>query len=254
MRRRLNIAFFGSSLVSAYWNGAATYYRGMIRALHDYGHRITFFEPDAYDGQVHRDLPDPPWARVVVYPGTHSPDRQGILETLLIEPARLRLQGHFVVAGPQYPSTIAWPANVQRIEHLPPAKHRAFYNNAQRFTLNLTRADMVRAGYSLSVRLLEAAACATPIISDYWQGLERFFTHQAEILIARTAQDTLYYLRDLPETVRQDVARRARARVLAEHTAATRVAELEAYLRDPQYEHHGRPQSSGQQVVQREWR
>jgi spore maturation protein CgeB len=62
------IAFFGSSLVSAYWNGAATYYRGMIRALHDRGYAITFYEPDAYERQAHRDIPDPDWARVVVYP------------------------------------------------------------------------------------------------------------------------------------------------------------------------------------------
>jgi spore maturation protein CgeB len=67
MSRGLNIAFFGSSLVSAYWNGAATYYRGIIRALHDDGHQVTFYEPDAYDRQAHRDIPDPPWAKVVVY-------------------------------------------------------------------------------------------------------------------------------------------------------------------------------------------
>jgi spore maturation protein CgeB len=69
MRRRLHISFFGSSLVSAYWNGAATYYRGILRALADRGHRVRFFEPDAYDRQRHRDIPDPPWAEVVVYPG-----------------------------------------------------------------------------------------------------------------------------------------------------------------------------------------
>jgi len=63
----LRIAFFGSSLVSAYWNGAATYYRGIIRALADRGHRVTFYEPDAFERQQHRDMPDPPWARVVVY-------------------------------------------------------------------------------------------------------------------------------------------------------------------------------------------
>jgi spore maturation protein CgeB len=62
------IAFFGSSLVSAYWNGAATYYRGIIRALAARGFDVTFYEPDAYDRQAHRDIPDPPWARVVVYP------------------------------------------------------------------------------------------------------------------------------------------------------------------------------------------
>lgn len=67
MNTPLNIAFFGSSLVSAYWNGAATYYRGIIRALHERGHRVTFYEPDAYDRQKNRDMPDPEWARVVVY-------------------------------------------------------------------------------------------------------------------------------------------------------------------------------------------
>jgi spore maturation protein CgeB len=65
----LNVAFFGSSLVSAYWNGAATYYRGIVRALHGRGHRVTFYEPDAYGRQEHRDMADPEWARVVIYPG-----------------------------------------------------------------------------------------------------------------------------------------------------------------------------------------
>lgn len=69
MNRQLNIAFFGSSLVSAYWNGAATYYRGIIRALSEKGHRVTFYEPDAYERQQHRDMADPDWARVVVYEG-----------------------------------------------------------------------------------------------------------------------------------------------------------------------------------------
>ncbi len=69
MNAGLNIAFFGSSLVSAYWNGAATYYRGIVRALHSRGHRVTFFEPDAYGRQEHRDIADPDWARVVIYPG-----------------------------------------------------------------------------------------------------------------------------------------------------------------------------------------
>jgi spore maturation protein CgeB len=165
------------------------------------------------------------------YLGTHSPDRQHALEALLIEPARRWGQGRFVVAGPQYPSSIDWPANVRRLDHLPPAEHRAFYN-AQRFTLNITRADMVRAGYSPSIRVFEAAACATPIISDCWQGLETFFTPGREILIARTPQETLCYLRELPEAERVALAWEGRARVLAEHTAAHRAAELEAYIRD----------------------
>ncbi len=74
MRKGLSIAFFGSSLVSAYWNGAATYYRGIVRALHGLGHTVTFYEPDAYGRQRHRDIPDPPWARVVVYPADDGGD------------------------------------------------------------------------------------------------------------------------------------------------------------------------------------
>jgi spore maturation protein CgeB len=75
----LTIAFFGSSLVSAYWNGAATYYRGVLRALAARGHRITFYEPDAFDRQQHRDIPDPNWARVVVYP---SQSTEGVFRAL----------------------------------------------------------------------------------------------------------------------------------------------------------------------------
>jgi spore maturation protein CgeB len=70
----MKIAFFASSLVSAYWNGAATYYRGMVRALHERGHHVTFFEPDAFGRQQHRDIEDPPWAQVVVYPARHETD------------------------------------------------------------------------------------------------------------------------------------------------------------------------------------
>jgi len=79
MKNPLDIAIFGSSLVSAYWNGAATYYRGMVRALSERGHRVTFYEPDAFGRQQHRDLPDPPWAKVVVYPGD---DAAAALRTL----------------------------------------------------------------------------------------------------------------------------------------------------------------------------
>jgi spore maturation protein CgeB len=80
MAAHMNIAFFGSSLVSAYWNGAATYYRGLIRCLHERGHRITFYEPDAYQRQRHRDIADPPWAKVVVYPGDSEAEALSALE------------------------------------------------------------------------------------------------------------------------------------------------------------------------------
>jgi spore maturation protein CgeB len=76
----MEVAFFGSSLVSAYWNGAATYYRGIIRALARRGHRVTFYEPDAYDRQAHRDISDPEWAKVVVYSGTDEADARRTLD------------------------------------------------------------------------------------------------------------------------------------------------------------------------------
>ena len=65
--KKLKIAFFGSSIVSAYWNGAATYYRGIVKALHKMGHEVTFYEPDIYERQKHRDIDDPDWCEVIVY-------------------------------------------------------------------------------------------------------------------------------------------------------------------------------------------
>lgn len=163
------------------------------------------------------------------YMGTYSDDRQPPLQALLIDPAMQWPTGRFVVAGPQYPDSIDWPGNVERIDHLPPAKHRRFYNG-QRFTLNITRADMRRAGYAPSVRLFEAAACGTPIISDAWPGLDTFFTPGEEILLAEDARDTLNYLTDLDDTQRQAIADAARQRVLDEHTADHRARELEAAI------------------------
>jgi spore maturation protein CgeB len=162
------------------------------------------------------------------YMGTYSDDRQPALKRLLITPATTWPEGRFVVAGPQYPKTLRWPPQVQRIQHLPPKRHRGFYN-AQHFTLNLTRADMVAAGYSPSVRLFEAAACGTPIISDHWNGLETLFEPGREILIATTSRQVVEWLRDMPEPERKKLGARARHRVLAEHTAAHRAAELEGY-------------------------
>lgn len=94
------------------------------------------------------------------------------------------------MAGPQYPDTVAWPDGVERIEHLPPHDHRHFYNQ-QRFTLNITRVAMKRVGYAPSVRLFEATACGTPIISDTWPGIETFFVPGEEILLAEDSADTL---------------------------------------------------------------
>ncbi len=172
------------------------------------------------------DGSEPEWD--LGYLGTYSDDRQPSLTTLLLQPARTLNDRRFVVAGAQYPASIAWPDNVARITHLPPPAHRGFYN-AQRYTLNITRPDMIRAGWSPSIRLFEAAACGTPIVSDFWEGLGELFEPGTDILIARTSDDTEAYLHDIPEPERAAIGARARQRVLAGHTAEHRAAELEAY-------------------------
>jgi spore maturation protein CgeB len=163
------------------------------------------------------------------YLGTYSPDRQNALNIRLLEPARRWSHGRFVVAGPQFPVELSWPPNVDRIEHLAPPAHPSFYC-AQRFTLNVTRSAMVDAGHAPSVRLFEAAACGTPIISDEWSGLDEFFEPAAEILVTHSADETLQYLCELSDNARKTIAERARARVLSAHTAAHRAQELEEHV------------------------
>ena len=162
------------------------------------------------------------------YMGTYSDDRQPSVHAFLLEPARQQPQARFVVAGPQYPGTESWPGNVTYEPHLPPAEHRAFYNS-QRFTLNVTRRDMIAAGWSPSVRLFEAAACGTPIISDRWPGIESLLVPHQEILLVDRTVDVLDILERCREEDRLRIAERARKRILAEHTAAHRAAELEAH-------------------------
>jgi spore maturation protein CgeB len=161
------------------------------------------------------------------YLGTYSPDRQPTLERLMIDCARADPDMRFVVAGPQYPDTIAWPANVERIEHLPPAEHAAFYA-ASRYTLNVTRADMIAAGWSPSVRLFEAASCGVPVISDGWPGLTDIFAPGSEIVIASNWADVMQSL----ERKGEAIGAAARERVLREHSAAIRAAELERHLNE----------------------
>ncbi len=180
------------------------------------------------DPRLHRpERTVPRWE--LGYLGTYSPDRQPALEERLVGAAQRLPDRKFVVAGPQYPASVAWPGNVERIEHLPPTEHCRFYG-AQRYALNVTRADMRSAGYSPSVRLFEAAACGTPIVSDVWPGLSEVFDVGREILVADTADDVARILRDVPEAERLAIGARGRARVLAAHTSAHRALELEALV------------------------
>ena len=180
------------------------------------------------DETVHRPM-DAACRWDLSYLGTYSDDRQPGLERLLIEPARRAPHLRFVVAGPLYPDDIDWPVNVERLAHVPPNEHRDFYAQS-RYTLNVTRADMVRAGFSPSVRLFEAAACGTPIISDPWPGLDTIFEPGQEIVLADTAEIVLEALLDHDDGRRRSIGAAGRARVLRDHTSARRALSLEDEL------------------------
>jgi spore maturation protein CgeB len=160
------------------------------------------------------------------YMGTYAPDRQQKLIELLCKPAIELSDRRFIVAGPQYPAEIQWPQNIHRIIHLEPKFHTPLYCSS-RFTLNLTRKDMVEAGYSPSVRLFEAAGCGAAIISDIWSGIETFLVPGKEILLAESSASVISYLKELgPENART-IGLRAQERVLAEHSAEKRAIQFE---------------------------
>jgi spore maturation protein CgeB len=184
----------------------------------------------AVDPQVHAPVAAVPrWE--LGYIGTYSEDRQAALEQLLIEPARQMPGRRFVVAGAQYPASISWPGNIDRIEHLPPSAHPEFYCS-QRYTLNLTRSEMVSAGFSPSVRLFEAAACGVPIISDRWPGIGTFFVPGKEVLLAHSSEAVIELLKGVSEVERRNIAAAAHKRVLQSYTADLRAIQLEQYYRE----------------------
>jgi spore maturation protein CgeB len=166
------------------------------------------------------------------YMGTYAPDRQPKLEELLCAPARSLPKAKFLVAGPQYPRGIQWPGNVRRIMHLNPHWHPHFYSSS-RITLNVTRRDMVQAGYSPSVRLFEAAACGATIASDNWPGIDTFFTPGREILLPASSADVVRYLNDISDQELKAVGQAAQERVLGEHTSGIRAIEFERAVEGP---------------------
>jgi spore maturation protein CgeB len=179
------------------------------------------------DPEKHRELPaNPRFVCDMSYMGTYAPDRQPKIDELLCAPAHELAQQKFIVAGPQYPAEIAWPENVERIMHLNPRYHAELYSSS-RITLNVTRREMVLAGYSPSVRLFEGAACGATIASDNWPGLETFLSPGREILLPVRSDDVVRFLRDYDQSELRRIGRAARERVLASHTSDVRAGEFE---------------------------
>jgi spore maturation protein CgeB len=181
------------------------------------------------DTEVHHPVPPAPAYRCALsYLGTYAADRQPALQALFIEPAR-RLPGQsFLIGGAQYPPDFPWTANIRFVRHMPPAEHPAFFCSS-RLTLSVTRRAMAENGYCPSGRLFEAAACSTPVVSDWWTGLDDFLEPGREIVVARRAEDVVAALEMADEQLAR-IARDARERVLADHTSQRRAVELERIL------------------------
>jgi len=181
------------------------------------------------DPTVHRrGAPVERYRADLSYLGTYAEDRQATVERLFIEPARRLPQRRFLIGGAQYPQTFPWTVNIYFVAHLPPEEHPAFYSSS-RLTLNATRRAMAAMGYCPSGRLFEAAACGTPILSDWWEGLDSFYEPGQELLIAATTAEAVEAIeRSDAELAR--IAHAAYERTLDQYTAAVRAAELERLL------------------------
>lgn len=352
-----SIAFYGSSLLSSYWNGAATYYRGLLSALAERGYRTTFYEPDAFDRQAHRDIDPPPWARVHVYPATQEAMRQaaakaaeadivvkasgvGVFDDDLLQlamqaarphalrvfwdvdaPATLAelrqdrapvLQGalgrldlvltygggdpvvqayrqagavqcvpvynaldpathHPVPPDPRFDADLSFlanrlpdrearaeafffapaarlpqrrfllggsgwqdkprSANLRWIGHVGTGQHNAF-NVSAMAVLNVARDSMASVGFSPATRVFEAAGAGACIITDAWEGIELFLTPDEEVLVARDGADVAEHMTALTPARALAIGQRARQRILAGHTYASRAVQVDAVLRE----------------------
>lgn len=179
-----------------------------------------------FDPETHFPVqPQPELRGALSYLGTYASDRQAMLREFFVKPALRSKDERFLLAGAQYPDHFPWQGNIFYLRHLPPAQHPAFFCSS-RATLNVTRQSMAANGYCPSGRLFEAAACGAAILSDWWEGMETFFTPGEQILRVRTADDVLQALA-LSDSELRSIGKAARALVLERHTAAHRVAELE---------------------------
>ncbi|HXT13599.1 MAG TPA: glycosyltransferase [Candidatus Angelobacter sp.] len=164
------------------------------------------------------------------YLGTYAEDRQSVLQDLFIEPARRVPDRKFLIGGAQYPQEFPWAENIFFARHVAPPDHPAFYSSSQ-LTLNITRSAMAQMGYCPSGRLFEAAASGTPMISDWWEGLDEFFEPQSEILLSRAAEDVVNIL-GLSAAELKKISQAARERTLAQHTADHRAIDFETAVQN----------------------
>lgn len=181
------------------------------------------------DPALHRrEPPGDAYRNDFSYLGTYAADRQDVLVSLFIDPARRLPERKFLIGGAQYPQDFPWARNIFFARHVAPPEHPAFYSSS-RLTLNVTRESMARLGWCPSGRLFEAAACGVPIVSDAWEGLEVFFKPGREILVARGADEVVAAI-ELSDAELERIARDARERTMAEHTAAQRARDFEAAI------------------------
>jgi spore maturation protein CgeB len=169
------------------------------------------------------------------YLGTYAADRQDKLEALFVEPARRQPARRFLLGGTGYPGDFPWTGNIWFVWHVAPAQHSLFFCSS-RLTLNVTRKDMATTGFCPPGRLFEATACGTPVLSDGWPGLERFFCPGEQILVANSSEEATALL-DIPQAELARIGRAARERTLDEHSSACRAREmidlLESFPRGP---------------------
>ncbi len=185
-------------------------------------------DPDHY----YRVPPVSAYQADLSYLGTYSQDREDAFNRLFLDAAHRLPESRFLVGGAMYQNRESWPANIRYSEHVAPPEHPAFYSSSP-LTLNITRASMASMGFCPSGRLFEAAACGTVVVSDWWEGLDNFFTPGGEILIAENSSDTLSALSH-DETELKAIAARARQRTLDCHTAGARAQTLLQLLEQPE--------------------
>jgi spore maturation protein CgeB len=186
------------------------------------------------DPQVHAGvLPREEFRCDFSYMGTYAADRQQKLEALFLAPAERMIDKQFMIAGSLYPWEMKFPLNVRRIEHVAPVDHPVLYSSS-RATLNITRNEMARCGYCPSGRFFEAAACSTPVISDWFEGLDTFFEvggAQPELILAKSSEDVIAALGRSDDEL-AEMAGRARRRALSQHTGEHRAEDLIRYIEE----------------------